>query len=268
MQKTQFTRHRLTGAHYHRCDDPRCCTALSPVLAKPLDFMGVSAGTRAVLIKRKLPRGYQAFAPPFCDGARPVSEVKENERPVAGEDPIISGMAGRYATALFELALENKATDAIKADLDRFDAMIDESPDLRRLVRSPVFDADEQLRALSAILDKAGIKGLAANFLRVLVTNRRLFAVRDVVRGYRALIARHKGEVTAQVTVAEPLSDKNREALKDALKSVTGGKDIDFDVKVDPAIIGGLIVKVGSRMVDSSLRTKLNAIKIAMKEAR
>jgi len=89
-----------------------------------------------------------------------------------------------------------------------------------------------------------------------------------VARGYRALVAHHKGEVTAQVTVAEPLSDKNREALKDALKSVTGGKDIDFDVKVDPAIIGGLIVKVGSRMVDSSLRTKLNAIKIAMKEAR
>ena len=187
---------------------------------------------------------------------------------MAGEDPIISGMAGRYATALFELALENKSIDAIKADLDRFDALIGESPDLNRLVRSPMFDADEQLRALSAILDKAGITGLAANFLRVLVTNRRLFAVRDVVRGYRALVAHHKGEVTAQVTVAEPLSDKNREALKDALKSVTGGKDIDFDVKVDPAIIGGLIVKVGSRMVDSSLRTKLNAIKIAMKEAR
>jgi len=186
---------------------------------------------------------------------------------VASEDPIISGMAGRYATALFELALENKSIDAIKADLDRFDALIGESPDLNRLVRSPMFDADEQLRALSAILDKAGIKGLAANFLRVLVTNRRLFAVRDVARGYRALVAHHKGEVTAQVTVAEPLSDKNREALKDALKSVTGGKDIDFDVKVDPAIIGGLIVKVGSRMVDSSLRTKLNAIKIAMKEA-
>ena len=194
--------------------------------------------------------------------------MNENERQVAGTDPIISGMAGRYANALFELALDNKVTDAVKADLDRFDALIANSPDLTRLVRSPVFGADEQLSALTAILDKAGIEGLAANFLRVVTTNRRLFAVRDMIRAYRTLVAQHKGEVTAQVTVAEPLSDKNLDALKGALKSVTGGKDIDFDVKIDPAIIGGLIVKVGSRMVDSSLRTKLNAIKIAMKEAR
>jgi F-type H+-transporting ATPase subunit delta len=187
---------------------------------------------------------------------------------VAGKDPIISGMAGRYGNALFELARDSKAVDAVKADLERFDALIADNPDLNRLVRSPVFGADEQLRALAAILDKAGIKGLAANFLRVITTNRRLFAVRDMIRAYRVLAARQKGEVTAEVTVAEPLSDKNVGALKDALKSVTGGKDIDLDMNVDPAIIGGLIVKVGSRMVDSSLRTKLNAIKIAMKEAR
>jgi F-type H+-transporting ATPase subunit delta len=177
-------------------------------------------------------------------------------------------MAGRYGNALFELARDSKAVDAVKADLERFDALIADNPDLNRLVRSPVFGADEQLRALAAILDKAGIKGLAANFLRVITTNRRLFAVRDMIRAYRVLAARQKGEVTAEVTVAEPLSDKNVGALKDALKSVTGGKDIDLDMNVDPAIIGGLIVKVGSRMVDSSLRTKLNAIKIAMKEGR
>jgi F-type H+-transporting ATPase subunit delta len=187
---------------------------------------------------------------------------------VAGEDPIISGMAGRYANALFELALDNKAIDSVRQELDRFDDLVAGSDDFRRLVRSPVFDADAQLRALSAILDKAGISGLAANFLKVITTNRRLFAVRDMIRAYRALAARHKGEVTARVTVAEKLSDANLGALKDALKSVTGGKDIDLDVTVEPAIIGGLIVKVGSRMVDSSLRTKLNAIKIAMKEAR
>ncbi|HEV2630963.1 MAG TPA: F0F1 ATP synthase subunit delta [Pseudolabrys sp.] len=187
---------------------------------------------------------------------------------MAGEDPLISGMAGRYAHALFELALENKATDAVKADLDKFDGLLAESADLRRLVRSPVFGADEQLKALSEVLDKAGIGGLAGKFLRVITANRRLFAVGDMIRAYRALVARHKGEVQAQITVAEPLNDKNSEALKGALKSVTGGKDIDLNIKVDPAIIGGLIVKVGSRMVDSSLRTKLNAIKFAMKEAR
>lgn len=187
---------------------------------------------------------------------------------MAGEDPLISGMAGRYASALFELARDAKATDAVKADLDKFDALIAESPDLTRLVRSPVFGVDEQLKALSAILDRAGIGGLTGNFLRVITTNRRLFAVRDMVRAYRALVARHKGEVSAQVTVAEKLSDQNLEALKGVLKNVTGGKDIDLDVKIDPAIIGGLVVKVGSRMIDSSLRTKLNAIKFAMKEAR
>jgi F-type H+-transporting ATPase subunit delta len=172
---------------------------------------------------------------------------------VAGEDPIISGMAGRYATALFELALDNKAVDSLKKDLDQFDALITESADLSRLVRSPAFGADEQLKALSAILANADIKGLAANFLKAITANRRLFAVRDMIRAFRALVARHKGEVTAQVTVAEKL---------------TGGKEIDLDVKIDPSIIGGLIVKVGSRMVDSSLRTKLNSIKFAMKEAR
>ena len=135
-------------------------------------------------------------------------------------------------------------------------------------MRSPVFGADEQLKALNAILAKAGLSGITSNFLRVITTNRRLFAVRDMIRAYRALVARQKGEVSAQVTVAEKLTDQNLGALKDALKKVTGGKDVDLDVKVDPAIIGGLIVKVGSRMVDSSLRTKLNAIKFAMKEAR
>ena len=111
-------------------------------------------------------------------------------------------MAGRYATALFELALENKAVDAVNNDLDRFDALLTESADLHRLVRSPAFGADEQLRALSAILAKAGITGLAANFLRVITTNRRLFAVHDMIRAYRTLVARYKGEMIAQVTVA------------------------------------------------------------------
>ncbi|HZD91380.1 MAG TPA: F0F1 ATP synthase subunit delta, partial [Pseudolabrys sp.] len=158
---------------------------------------------------------------------------------MAANDSIISGMAGRYANALFELALEEKALDTVKSDLEKFDALIAESADLNRLVRSPVYGADEQLKALSAILDKAGIGGLAANFLRVITTNRRLFAVRDMIRAFRMLVAKHRGEVSADVTVAEALNDSNLEALKGALKSVTGGKDIDLNVKIDPAIIGG-----------------------------
>jgi F-type H+-transporting ATPase subunit delta len=184
---------------------------------------------------------------------------------VAGEYPIVSGMAGRYATALFELALETNAIDSVLTDLQKFDTLLAESADLTRLVRSPVFSADVQLKALSAVLDKAGIGGVAAQFLKVVAANRRLFAVRDVVKAYAALVARHKGEVTAQVTVAEPLSDAHRGEIKNTLNAVTG-KDVRVDVKVDPSIIGGLVVKLGSRMVDSSLRTKLNALKHAMKE--
>jgi F-type H+-transporting ATPase subunit delta len=186
---------------------------------------------------------------------------------VAGEDATVSGMAGRYATALFELALEQNAIDAVRADLDRFDAMIADSPELTRLVRSPVFTSEEQTRAVSAVLERAGIGGLSAKFLRLVAQNRRLFAVREIARGFRNMVSRHRGEAVADVTVAEPLSEQHLGSLKDALKSVTG-KDVALNVKVDPAIIGGLVVKLGSRMVDTSLRTKLNALKFAMKEAR
>jgi F-type H+-transporting ATPase subunit delta len=186
---------------------------------------------------------------------------------LAGKETIVFGMAGRYATALFDLARESNAVDTVKADLDRFDALLAESPDLTRLVRSPVFSADEQLRALSAILERAGIGGLAQKFLKLVTANRRLFAVRDMVKAFRELVADYKGEASAEVTVAEQLKDEHVAALKSALRAVSG-KDVDLHIKVDPAIIGGLVVKLGSRMVDSSLRTKLNAIRHAMKEAR
>jgi F-type H+-transporting ATPase subunit delta len=185
---------------------------------------------------------------------------------VASESGIVSGMAGRYATALFELALAENALDAVEADLHRFDALLADSADLARLVRSPVFGAEEQTKALAAVLDRAGVGGLAAKFLKVVASNRRLFAVRDIVKAFRALVARHKGEVTAEVTLAEQPSEQHLAAVKDALKAVTK-KDVQVDVKIDPSLIGGLVVKLGSRMVDTSLRTKLNAIKLAMKEA-
>ena len=185
---------------------------------------------------------------------------------MAAENPSVSGVSGRYATALFELARDERCIDTVKADLDGFEVMLTENPDLMRLVRSPVFSAEEQLRALTAVLGRAGISGVTANFLKVLTANRRLFAVADVIRAFTALVAKFRGEATADVTVAESLSDRNLDAVKSALKSVTG-KDVTLNVKVDPSIIGGLMVKLGSRMVDSSLRTKLNSIKHAMKEA-
>ena len=186
---------------------------------------------------------------------------------MAGEEHFVSGVAGRYATALFDLAREANSIDAVQADLQRFDGLIAESADLARLVRSPVFSADEQLSALSAVLERAGIGGLAAQFIKLVTKNRRLFAVADMVRGFRNLVAQHRGEVTAEVTVAEDIKDDHVAALRNALKAVSG-KEVDLKIKVDPAIIGGLVVKLGSRMVDSSLRTKLNSIKHAMKEAR
>ena len=174
-------------------------------------------------------------------------------------------MAGRYATALFELALERRAVDAVTADLGRFEALVGASPDLRRLVRSPVFTAKDQTRALVAVLDAAGIGGLTAQFLLAVSSNRRLFAIGDIIKAFRILVGQHKGEVTAEVTLAQPPSEQHLAAIRGALNAVTK-KDVQVHVKVDPSIIGGLIVKLGSRMVDSSLRTKLNSIKHAMKE--
>jgi len=176
-----------------------------------------------------------------------------------------SGMAGRYATALFELALETNAVAAVKSDLDRFDALITESADLARLVRSPVFTAEEQVRALRPVLNWAGLSGLSAQFLLTVASNRRLFAVRDMIRAYGLLVARHRGEVSAQVTLAQPPRPEHLAAIKEALDAVTK-KNVQVDVQVDPSIIGGLVVKLGSRMVDTSLRTRLNMIKHAMKE--
>jgi F-type H+-transporting ATPase subunit delta len=198
---------------------------------------------------------------------RNSSQETQGAGDVAGEQPLLAGVAARYAAALFDLAQETRATDAVKADLERFDALIEQTPDLARLVRSPVFSSEDQLKALAPILERSGIGGLAAQFVKLSAANRRLFAIRDMVRAYRELVAREKGEATANVTVAEQLKPEHLAALRDALKAVSG-KEVDLDVKIDPAIIGGLVVKLGSRMVDASLRTKLNAMKHAMKEAR
>jgi F-type H+-transporting ATPase subunit delta len=182
-----------------------------------------------------------------------------------GEDQTPSGVAGRYATALFELALEAKALDKVENDLNRFGEALDAFEDLTRLVKSPVFTAEEQGKALAAILDKLKIEGLTKNFLLLVAKNRRLFATPDMLRAFRAMLARHRGETSAMVTAASKLTEGQVTALKQALKAALG-KDVMLEERVDPSLLGGLVVKVGSRMVDTSLRTKLQSLKHAMKE--
>ncbi len=183
---------------------------------------------------------------------------------MATADHTVSGVSGRYASALFDLAREQNVVPATVAALNAFQALVESSPDLKRLMTSPVFKADDQLEALNAILDKGKLNGIAANFLRVLCQNRRLAALPASIAAFNALVAEEKGEVTAEVTSAEKLSPAQLTELKAALKASIGS-DVQLKTSVDSSILGGLIVKVGSRMMDNSLRTKLNSLKVAMK---
>jgi F-type H+-transporting ATPase subunit delta len=177
-----------------------------------------------------------------------------------------SGVSGRYASALFELAREQNELDKVDQDLGKFQAMLDQSPDLARLVKSPAFAAEEQERALGAVMDWASIGATTGNFLKVVTRNRRLFAAEDMIKGFRQQLALHRGEMTAEVQSATPLSNEQLAALKATLKA-SYGKDVRLDAKVDPSLLGGLVVKVGSRMFDSSLRTKLMNLKVVLKGA-
>ncbi|HEV2561584.1 MAG TPA: F0F1 ATP synthase subunit delta [Rhizomicrobium sp.] len=183
---------------------------------------------------------------------------------MATEEPQISGIAGRYATAIFELAVEEKAVEALERDFAVLRAMIDESPDLARLVKAPVFSREEQAKGMEAILNRMEAAPLTRRFVLLLASKRRLFALGDAIRAFGLLVAKMRGEVTAQVTSAHALSDAEVMELKAILKSKLG-RDARLDAKVDPSLLGGLVVKVGSRMIDSSLRTKLNGLRAAMR---
>jgi F-type H+-transporting ATPase subunit delta len=175
-------------------------------------------------------------------------------------------MAGRYALALYELAEELGLTDQVAADLANFARLVAESEDLQRFVKSPLHSAEEQLAALDALLQRAGISGVSGNFLKLVAQKRRLFAVAKMIDDFHKLDDHAKGRIRAEVTVADPLNDKHVTALKTALAELTGGKSVEVTTKIDPAIIGGLIVKVGSRMVDASLKNKLDSLRARMKE--
>ncbi|MDE2444731.1 MAG: F0F1 ATP synthase subunit delta [Alphaproteobacteria bacterium] len=177
---------------------------------------------------------------------------------------IISGVAGRYANALFDLAAEEKAVPATAKGLQAFQSLIEESVDLQRLLNSPVFKAEDQMDAVTALASKSGVNGLALNFIKLMCDKRRLAALPDAIRGFQALVAESKGESVAEVTSAEKLTAGQISDLKAALKAKLG-KDVQLSTQVDSSILGGLIVKVGTTMIDNSLKTKLSNLKTAMK---
>ena len=198
-----------------------------------------------------------------CSHPARAAELSER-RIVASTDQTVSGVPGRYASALFELAGEDKSIDQVGQQLATLQSAIDQSEDLRRLVRSPVFSSDDQVAALAGVAGQLGITGTTLNFLKLVARNRRLAALPDMIRAYAMLLSQSKGEIAGEVTSAEPLSAAQLSSLRAALKSALG-REVALSTRVDESILGGLIVKVGSRMMDNSLKTKLQSLKIAMK---
>ncbi len=183
---------------------------------------------------------------------------------MASEATGVSGLTGRYATALFDLADQHRALDRIAADLTALGRMIDESTDLTRLIRSPIVSREAQARAMEKLGEVAELSPLARNFIGLVARNRRLFALPGMIGAYRKLLAERRGEIRAEVTAAQDLSPQQVDAITEQLKRAVGSK-VAVEIRIDPAIIGGLVLRVGSRMVDGSLRTKLQRLQLAMR---
>ncbi len=174
------------------------------------------------------------------------------------------GLAARYALALYELADDQKVLDEVAGDLTALRQLLAESDEFVRLIRSPVLSRADQTKGVSAIAETFGANALTTKFMGVLAANRRLFALPGMITAFLEELARRRGEVAADVTSAVELSSAEVEAVTDALRKVVGQK-VSVNLTVDPALIGGLVVRVGSRMIDSSLRTKLQRLQFAMK---
>lgn len=177
---------------------------------------------------------------------------------------IQASLAGRYATALFELARDERQIEAVAGSLAGLREALRESDDFRALTTSPLIGRDEAVKAVAAAAAAMKLDPVTTNFLGVLAQNRRLSQLPQIIRAFNLLAAHHRGETTAEVTSAHPLTDDQVAALKSNLKSRLG-RDVAVDLAVDPAILGGLVVKVGSQMIDGSIRTKLNTLAHAMK---
>jgi F-type H+-transporting ATPase subunit delta len=180
--------------------------------------------------------------------------------------PVVSGAALRYAEALFDLAMDEKAADRVEGDLKALGAAISASPEFRSFLSSPVYDSDDKARAISAIASKAGVSPLTSNFLGVVAKNGRLAVLEGILAAFARRLAEHRGELSAEATSAAALSDEQTKRLRGEIERVVG-KKVNLSVKIDKDLLGGMIVKVGSKMIDSSLKSKLNRLKSVMKEA-
>ena len=188
-------------------------------------------------------------------------EKRETFRPMSSQT---TGLAGRYAAALYELADAAKSLDAVAADLTALNRIVTENADLARLVRSPVIGSEAQVKAMTAVLEAAGANPLTVKFVGTVADNRRLFALSQMISAFLAELARRRGEIQADVTSAVPLTETEVAAVTESLRGAVGQK-VAVNLAVDPSLIGGLIVRVGSRMVDSSLRSKINRLQLSMK---
>jgi len=184
---------------------------------------------------------------------------------VSAANSVIMQIARPYASALFEVASEANVTEQVEAGLDEFTAVIEESADFTRFLRSPAITHEQKIPVIEIILEKAGTQEHVAKFIKTVARHGRLFALTQMISLFKELCAEGRGEATAEVTSASPLSPAQQTSLADTLKGEIG-KTVTLQTHVDPDLIGGLVVKIGSRMIDSSLRTKLTAMKIAMKE--
>ena len=183
---------------------------------------------------------------------------------MASKNSHSAGLALRYATAAFELAAEERAIDQLAADFAQMKTLLQSSPELARLVRSPLFSREDQAKGMAAVLAKAGAVDLTRKLVLLLAQKRRLFALADIIRAFELLLARHRGEVAAEITSAHELSAAETAELRRVLKDKLG-REPRLTSHVDPKLLGGLVLKVGSRMIDSSLRAKLDGLRAAMK---
>lgn len=178
---------------------------------------------------------------------------------------ITAGLAGRYATALYQLAIESKQVDSILQDLNSFKGLIDGNRDLQKLIYSPVFGADEKSASVTKILQQADANSLVVQFVGTIAKNGRLFAISNIISAFNKEVDKRRGKVLAEVVSAVPLNDGRQAQIQKSILSIAGAKDVSLVMRVDPSLIGGLVIRIGSRMIDTSLKTKLNRLETAMK---